>query len=171
MTRVAASLVDDLRRVVALAGDVSGYESDWTGRVRGSALAVALPVTTDEVGAVLRTCAGHGVGVTVRGGGTGLVAGAVPDDTVATLGVTHKLDVSLPLSRLGPFVAALPGVTSRWTTHVFGHVGDGSGSSAGGCTCPARRRRSRRCGRSRPRSTRPACSAPACCCPIRDAEA
>ena len=76
------SLVAALGRVVALAGDVTGYEVDWTGRVRGSALAVALPSSTDEVAAVLRTCAEHGARVTVRGGGTGLVAGAVPDGTV-----------------------------------------------------------------------------------------
>lgn len=77
-----ASLVDDLRWVVALAGDLTSYESDWTGRVRGRAVAAVLPSTTDEVAEVLRICARHGVGVTVRGGGTGLVAGAVPDDTV-----------------------------------------------------------------------------------------
>jgi FAD/FMN-containing dehydrogenase len=75
-------LVADLGRVVALAGDVAGYEVDWTGRVRGHALAVALPGTADEVAAVLGACAAHGARVTVRGGGTGLVAGAVPDDTV-----------------------------------------------------------------------------------------
>ena len=71
-----------LRRVVALAGDAAAYEVDWTGRVRGTALAVALPSATEEVSAVLRTCAEHGARVTVRGGGTGLVAGAVPDGTV-----------------------------------------------------------------------------------------
>ena len=75
-------LLADLRRVVALAGDVAAAEVDWTGRVRGRAVALALPSTTEEVVAVLRTCAAHGTGLTVRGGGTGLVAGAVPDGTV-----------------------------------------------------------------------------------------
>ena len=78
----AEALTAALRRAVALAGDPAGYEVDWTGRVHGRALAVALPSTTDEVSAVLRTCAENGARVTVRGGGTGLVAGAVPDDTV-----------------------------------------------------------------------------------------
>ena len=68
--------------VCRLAPDVAPYEVDWTGRVRGTALTVALPRSTDEVAAVLTTCARHGAGVTVRGGGTGLVAGAVPDGTV-----------------------------------------------------------------------------------------
>jgi FAD/FMN-containing dehydrogenase len=77
-----AALLDDLGAGCRLAVDPAGYEADWTGRVRGSALAVALPSTTEEVAGVLRTCARHGVGVTLRGGGTGLVAGAVPDGTV-----------------------------------------------------------------------------------------
>ncbi|HWG93283.1 MAG TPA: FAD-binding oxidoreductase [Mycobacteriales bacterium] len=82
-----------LRRLAAaspLAPDAAGYEVDWTGRVRGRALAVALPRSADEVAAVLRTCAEEGVGVTVRGGGTGLVAGAVPDGTVVL--ATSRLD-------------------------------------------------------------------------------
>ncbi|MFP5218360.1 MAG: FAD-binding oxidoreductase [Actinomycetes bacterium] len=84
------SLTDALARHCRLSPDAAPYEVDWTGRVRGRALAVALPRDVDEVVAVLRTCVEHGVGVTVRGGGTGLVAGAVPDDTVVlcTTGLT-----------------------------------------------------------------------------------
>lgn len=67
---------------VALAADAAAYEVDWTGRFRGRALAVALPSTAGEVAHVLRTAAAHDVGVTVAGGRTGLVAGAVPDSTV-----------------------------------------------------------------------------------------
>jgi FAD/FMN-containing dehydrogenase len=78
-----------------LAPDVGAYEVDWTGRVRGRALAVALPRTVDEVAAVLRVCAQEGVGVTVRGGGTGLVAGAVPDGTVVL--ATTRLTVLGPV--------------------------------------------------------------------------
>lgn len=51
-------------------------------------------------------------------------------EAIATLGVVHKYDVSLPLGRLPSFVAALPpllatlpGVT-HWT--VFGHLADGN---------------------------------------------
>ncbi|HWH30071.1 MAG TPA: FAD-binding oxidoreductase [Mycobacteriales bacterium] len=76
------AVVDALAAGVRLAPDRSPYEVDWTGRVRGRALAVALPDDAGQVAAVLTTCAQHGVGVTVRGGGTGLVAGAVPDGTV-----------------------------------------------------------------------------------------
>lgn len=72
----------ELNAVCAVAGETAPYETDWTGRTTGRALAVALPTTVDEVTAVLRVCADAGVGVTVQGGNTGLVAGAVPDGTV-----------------------------------------------------------------------------------------
>jgi FAD/FMN-containing dehydrogenase len=73
---------DALGGVCAVAGETAPYETDWTGRTTGRALAVALPSTVDEVVGVLRVCAQAGVGVTVQGGNTGMVAGAVPDDTV-----------------------------------------------------------------------------------------
>ena len=66
----------------AVAAEHASYETDWTGRTTGRALAVALPATTAEVVAVVRACAEAGVGITVQGGNTGLVAGAVPDGTV-----------------------------------------------------------------------------------------
>ena len=75
-------MVEQLRRVCALAGAVAGWERDWTGRVTGRAIAVALPATPAEVAGVLAVCRSSGVGVTIAGGRTGLVAGAVPDHTV-----------------------------------------------------------------------------------------
>jgi FAD/FMN-containing dehydrogenase len=71
-----------LNGVCATAGETASYETDWTGRTTGRALAVALPSTVDEVAAVVRACAAAGVGLTVQGGNTGMVAGAVPDGTV-----------------------------------------------------------------------------------------
>ena len=56
----------------------AGYETDWTRRFAGDALAVVRPGSTDEVGAVLRACADAGIGVVPQGGNTGLVGGSVP---------------------------------------------------------------------------------------------
>ena len=56
----------------------ASYETDWTRRWTGAALAVVRPGTTDEVAAVLRACADAGVGVVPQGGNTGLVGGSVP---------------------------------------------------------------------------------------------
>jgi FAD/FMN-containing dehydrogenase len=56
----------------------SSYETDWTRRWRGEALAVVRPATTDEVIAVLLACAVAGAAVIPQGGNTGLVGGSVP---------------------------------------------------------------------------------------------
>lgn len=77
-------IADDLRAIV---GDRhcltdaalrASYETDWTRRFSGSALAVVRPGTVDEVAAVLRACTSSGVGVVPQGGNTGLVGGSVP---------------------------------------------------------------------------------------------
>lgn len=55
------------------------YLADLMGRgVHGSADAVVLPSTVDEVAAVMRWCYEHDVPLTARGGGTGLAGGAIP---------------------------------------------------------------------------------------------
>jgi FAD/FMN-containing dehydrogenase len=56
----------------------ASYETDWTRRWRGAALAVTRPASTEEVAAVLRACAAAGVAVIPQGGNTGLVGGSVP---------------------------------------------------------------------------------------------
>ncbi len=56
----------------------ASYETDWTRRFHGSAVAVLRPGTTDEVASVLRACADAGVAVVPQGGNTGLVGGSVP---------------------------------------------------------------------------------------------
>jgi FAD/FMN-containing dehydrogenase len=56
----------------------AGFESDWTGRYHGRALAVVRPSSTAEVAAVVRACADAQVPVIPQGGNTGLVGGGVP---------------------------------------------------------------------------------------------
>ena len=64
-------------------GDLGRFEQDWRQRVRGKALAVVLPATTEEVAAVVKLCAAHqqdlGVSIVPQGGNTGLVVGSIPD--------------------------------------------------------------------------------------------
>lgn len=52
---------------------------DHTGRYRGRASALVRPGSTEEVAEVLRTCRDAGAHVTIQGGRTSLVAGAVPE--------------------------------------------------------------------------------------------
>ncbi|HUE45418.1 MAG TPA: FAD-binding oxidoreductase, partial [Aestuariivirgaceae bacterium] len=56
----------------------ASYQTDWTRRFHGEALAVVRPGMVHEVAAVLRACASAGVGVVPQGGNTGLVGGSVP---------------------------------------------------------------------------------------------
>lgn len=76
-----------------LTGDLAAsYETDWTGRWRGSALAVVRPRDTREVTELVRLARRHGVALLPRGGGTGLVGAAVPS--------TYGTDVMVCTSRL-----------------------------------------------------------------------
>ena len=56
----------------------ASYETDWTRRFGGPALAVVRPGSTEEVAAVLRACGAAGVAIVPQGGNTGLVGGSVP---------------------------------------------------------------------------------------------
>lgn len=63
------------------ATDLSAWEQDWRKRSHGRALAVVRPGRTAEVAAVVKACAATGVSIVPQGGNTGLVVGAVPDDS------------------------------------------------------------------------------------------
>ena len=76
--------IDALRAAVGAAnvlteGDLSAYELDWRKRYRGRAHAVVRPASTQEVSAVVRACAEHGIAIVTQGGNTGLVGASIPD--------------------------------------------------------------------------------------------
>jgi FAD/FMN-containing dehydrogenase len=64
---------------VVTEGDLSPWEQDWRKRMRGKALAVLRPGTTDEVAAAVRLCVAAGTPIVPQGGNTGMVVGSVPD--------------------------------------------------------------------------------------------
>src|SRR5690606_21061939 len=86
--RSAASAPPDLAslrsrfagRLLTEAADLEPFLVDWRRRYFGRALAVAMPDTADDVAAVVRWCAGHGVAVVPQGGNTGMSGAATPDD-------------------------------------------------------------------------------------------
>ena len=84
MNPTPENLLDSLRAALG-PGNVltdadlrAGYETDWSGRWHGEALAVVRPRSADQVAAVLRACSSGGVAVIPQGGNTGLVGGSVP---------------------------------------------------------------------------------------------
>ena len=72
----------------------ASHEVDWTRRFRGTALAVVRPGSVEEVAAVLRACAGAGVGVVPQGGNTGFVGGSVPREGQVVLSLLRLNEVS-----------------------------------------------------------------------------
>jgi FAD/FMN-containing dehydrogenase len=78
------ALIEQLRGIAGPAhvlteGDLTAWEQDWRKRVRGKALAVVRPATTEQVALVAQACAAAGVSVVPQGGNTGLVVGSTPD--------------------------------------------------------------------------------------------
>jgi len=65
--------------VLTAPADVEPYLADWRGRYRGTARAVVLPASTEEVAAVVRLCVAEGAPMVPQGGNTGLCGGATPD--------------------------------------------------------------------------------------------
>ncbi|MDR2853283.1 MAG: FAD-binding oxidoreductase [Burkholderiaceae bacterium] len=89
----SSALLDTLRAIVGVphvldGGDLIAYEQDWRQRMRGKALAVVRPGSTDQVAAVVRACAAaraQGVTIVPQGGNTGLSVGSTPDTSGAQI--------------------------------------------------------------------------------------
>jgi FAD/FMN-containing dehydrogenase len=122
-------LVDALAAVVGrehvlVDDDVrAGYETDWTRRYHGTAVAVVRPATTAEVAGAVQMCASHGAVIVTQGGNTGLVGGGVPrdryDDRPTVVLSTRRLDQLGPVDRGAMQVTAGAGVTlAAWRDHA-----------------------------------------------------
>ena len=98
------------------------YECDGlTGRRVIPGL-VCLPETTEQVQAVVRACAAHGIPFVARGAGTGLSGGALPvaEGIVISLARMNRvLDIDLDNQR----VVVQPGVTNLQVTEVVAAEG------------------------------------------------
>ena len=71
-------IIADENRLLTGADIPAEYQSDVLGRVHGSAEALAFPLSTEEVSALLSCAHEHRVPVTPRGAGTNLVGSTVP---------------------------------------------------------------------------------------------
>lgn len=60
---------------------VTPWLTDWRGRFTGRALGLASPASTQNVAALVRLCAQHGVPIVPQGGNSGMSGGATPDDS------------------------------------------------------------------------------------------
>ncbi|HEX8057201.1 MAG TPA: FAD-binding oxidoreductase [Novosphingobium sp.] len=59
--------------------------TDWRGRFTGRALAMASPASAEEVAALVKLCAAHGVPIVPQGGNSSMSGGATPDEEGGSL--------------------------------------------------------------------------------------
>jgi FAD/FMN-containing dehydrogenase len=108
--------------VLTDAGLRAGYETDWTRRWRGDALAVVRPANTEEVAAVLVACAEAAAAVVPQGGNTGLVGGSVPraarDRPQVVLSMVRLRDVEAVDVAAGELTAAAGATLAAVQQHV-----------------------------------------------------
>jgi FAD/FMN-containing dehydrogenase len=83
MTTATMRALEELQAILGprgwLAGeDMASFTVDIRGSYGGPALLVARPTSTQEVAAVVRVCARHGIAIVPQGGNTSLCGGAVP---------------------------------------------------------------------------------------------
>ena len=88
----------------------ASYETDWTRRFHGDALAVVRPASAEEVARVLVACAAAGVGIVPQGGNTGLVGGSVPRGGEVVLSL-RRLDEIEDVDRMAGEVTVGAGTT------------------------------------------------------------
>lgn len=73
---------------------LAGRSVDYTGRYRGRARALVRPGSAAEVAEVLTLCRAAGAHVTIQGGRTSLVAGAVPEHDDVLLSTERLCGIS-----------------------------------------------------------------------------
>ena len=106
------------------------YESDSLVKLRAKPGVAVLPTTTDEVQAVVRSCHARGIPFVVRGQGTGLSGGAMPNPDGVLIVMTRMnriLAIDLPNRRITvePGVMNLD-VTKAVSPHGYYYVPDPS---------------------------------------------
>ncbi|MFN3891747.1 MAG: FAD-binding oxidoreductase [Beijerinckiaceae bacterium] len=88
------------QRGVVEGEDLAPFTQDIRGTYRGAALLLARPASTEEVAAVVRICAAHGLVIVPQGGNTGLCGGAIPRGARAS--------IILSLSRMNRIISVDP---------------------------------------------------------------
>lgn len=81
----AASAIVRPENLFTEISDIEPFVTDWRDRYQGQAFAVARPGSTEEVVALMRLCAEHGVRVVPQGGNTGLCGAATADSSGTAL--------------------------------------------------------------------------------------
>lgn len=101
-------IIPDKKRIVA--HDIpEKYLSDTLGRLKGEAVALVFPQSTEEVSKILKYAHKHDIPVTPRGAGTNLVGSTVPVDGGIILDFSH-MDKILELDENTMTITVQPGL-------------------------------------------------------------
>jgi FAD/FMN-containing dehydrogenase len=85
MPAARPSFLDQAQALLGLRGLTRDPEvmapwlTDWRGRYSGQAQAMASPASTEQLAALVKLCAAHGVAIVPQGGNSGMSGGATPD--------------------------------------------------------------------------------------------
>lgn len=60
---------------------IEPWLTDWRGRYHGQSPAILAPASTEQLSAIVKLAAEHGIALVPQGGNSGMVAGATPDDS------------------------------------------------------------------------------------------
>jgi glycolate oxidase subunit GlcD len=111
--RGAEASLEALRSIVGAgflltrAEDLVTYETDASiARPLGDALAVALPASTEEVAALVRVAAAHGLPVVTRGAGSGLAGGATPSAGALVISLNRMERIAVDTAQMTAQVGA-----------------------------------------------------------------
>jgi len=120
--------LDELRALLGedgvLASDAArcAYEADAMTLERARPDVIVLPRTTDEIAAVVRGAARHGLPVTARGAGTGLAGGCTCEQGGVALSLT-RMDRVLRVDEERLFAWVQAGVVNLWFSQQLAGAG------------------------------------------------
>lgn len=81
-------------RIITDETELTGYNCDWLGIVRGESKVVLKPKSTDELSAIVSYCYDRNLAICPQGGNTGLVGGSVPvfDEVIISTQLMDKIE-------------------------------------------------------------------------------
>jgi glycolate oxidase len=120
---LSAELVAELERIVGPSGLVMTpegrmtYECDMHTFYKGAPDAVALPVRTEQVQAIVRLCRAARVPIVPRGSGTGLIGGAMAPQGGVMIGMNRMASI-LEIDTVNRTATVEPGLINLWLSNA-----------------------------------------------------
>ena len=114
--------VEEVAEVLDRPAELFPYESDGLTLLRGQALAVVFPTTTQAVVETVRACSAAGVPFVARGAGTGLSGGATPVDGCVVIECS-RMDRLLDVDASNRTATVQPGLINAQLSEAVAPLG------------------------------------------------